>query len=50
VRVPIVAMTADVIDGSRERAMAAGMDDFIAKPVDVHELSRALRTWLQKAA
>ncbi len=49
-RVPIIAMTADVIDGSRERALDAGMDDFIAKPVDVHELSRALRTWLPKAA
>jgi CheY-like chemotaxis protein len=49
-RVPIVAMTADVIDGSRERAMEAGMDDFVAKPVDVQELTRALRTWLRKAA
>jgi two-component system sensor histidine kinase/response regulator len=49
-RVPIIAMTADVIDGSRERALDAGMDDFIAKPVDVNELSRALRTWLPKAA
>jgi CheY-like chemotaxis protein len=48
--VPIIAMTADVIDGSRERALDAGMNDFIAKPVDVHELSRALKTWLPKAA
>jgi CheY-like chemotaxis protein len=48
--VPIIAMTADVIDGSRERALDAGMNDFIAKPVDVHELSRALQTWLPKAA
>jgi PAS domain S-box-containing protein len=49
-RMPIIAMTADVIDGSKERARDAGMDDFIAKPVDVHELSRALKTWLPKAA
>jgi CheY-like chemotaxis protein len=49
-RVPIIAMTADVIDGSKQRALDAGMDDFIAKPVDVHELSRALRTWLPNAA
>jgi CheY-like chemotaxis protein len=49
-RVPIIAMTADVIDGSKERALEAGMNDFVAKPVDAAELSRALRTWLKKAA
>jgi CheY-like chemotaxis protein len=49
-RVPIIAMTADVIDGSKQRALDSGMDDFITKPVDVHELSRALRTWLPNAA
>jgi CheY-like chemotaxis protein len=48
--VPIVAMTADVIDDSKERALQAGMNDFVAKPVDMQELSRALRTWLKKAA
>jgi CheY-like chemotaxis protein len=48
--VPIIAMTADVIDGSREHALQAGMNDFVAKPVDMQELSRALRTWLKKAA
>jgi PAS domain S-box-containing protein len=48
--VPIIAMTADVIDDSKERALRAGMNDFVAKPVDMHELSRALRTWLKKAA
>jgi CheY-like chemotaxis protein len=49
-RVPIIAMTADVIDGSKQRALDSGMDDFITKPVDVHALSRALRTWLPNAA
>src|SRR4029453_16830422 len=49
-RVPIVAMTADVIDGSKDRAFDAGMDDFVAKPVDVQDLSRALRAWLKKVA
>ena len=43
-------MTADVIDDSKERALQAGMNDFVAKPVDMQELSRALRTWLKKAA
>jgi CheY-like chemotaxis protein len=49
-RVPIVAMTADVIDAARERALRAGMNDFVAKPVDLDDLSRALRTWLRKTA
>ena len=49
-RMPIIAMTADVIDGSKERAFEAGMDDFVAKPVDIQDLSRALRTWLKRAA
>jgi signal transduction histidine kinase/CheY-like chemotaxis protein len=49
-QVPIVAMTADVIDDSKERAFQAGMNDFVAKPVEMQELSRALRTWLKKAA
>ena len=49
-RVPIIAMTADVIDDSKERALQAGMNDFVAKPVDMQDLSRALRTWLKKAA
>jgi len=48
--VPIIAMTADVIDDSKERAFQAGMNDFVAKPVDLQDLSRALRIWLKKAA
>jgi signal transduction histidine kinase/DNA-binding response OmpR family regulator len=48
--IPIIAMTADVIDDSKERALQAGMNDFVAKPVGMQELSRALRTWLKKAA
>ena len=43
-------MTADVVDDSKERALQAGMNDFVAKPVDLQDLSRALRTWLKKAA
>jgi two-component system sensor histidine kinase/response regulator len=35
---PIVGLTANVLPGARERCMAAGMDDFIAKPVDLGEL------------
>jgi PAS domain S-box-containing protein len=45
--VPIVAVTADVASGSRERALEAGMNDFIGKPVHVSELERVLRTWIR---
>jgi CheY-like chemotaxis protein len=48
--VPIVAMTADVIDGSQERCLSAGMNDFIGKPVHVDALAGALRTWLRPVA
>jgi CheY-like chemotaxis protein len=45
--VPIVAVTADVAAGSRERALDAGMNDFIGKPIHVSELERVLRTWIR---
>jgi PAS domain S-box-containing protein len=45
--VPIVAVTADVASGSRERAIEAGMNDFIGKPIHVSELERVLRTWIR---
>ena len=45
--VPIVAVTADVASGSRERAIQSGMNDFIGKPIHVSELERVLRTWIR---
>jgi two-component system sensor histidine kinase/response regulator len=44
--VPIVAMTASAMEGDRERCLAAGMDDYIAKPVDSDKLDQLLRRWL----
>jgi signal transduction histidine kinase/DNA-binding response OmpR family regulator len=45
-RVPIVAMTAHAMLGDRERCIAAGMDDYIAKPIRDEELDALLARWL----
>ena len=42
-RIPIVALTGEAMMGDRERCLAAGMDDYIAKPVDFDELAEVIR-------
>jgi CheY-like chemotaxis protein/HPt (histidine-containing phosphotransfer) domain-containing protein len=45
-RIPIIAMTADAMEGDRQRCLDAGMDDYIAKPVTMESLSEVLRRWV----
>jgi CheY-like chemotaxis protein len=47
---PVIAMTANTMTGDREKVLAAGMNDHIAKPINVDELFATLAQWVRLAA
>jgi len=49
-RIPIIALTASALPGDRERCVAAGMDDYLTKPVRLESLEESLLRWTQKPA
>jgi two-component system, sensor histidine kinase and response regulator len=46
---PIIAMTAAAMEGDREACMAAGMDDFISKPVRLEAVAEVLARWITRS-
>lgn len=46
---PVIAMTANAMVGDKEKCLAAGMNDFVAKPLDIDQLFMTLAQWIKPA-
>jgi CheY-like chemotaxis protein len=46
--IPLLALTAHALPGDRQRAMDAGCDEYITKPMDLDELVEAIKYWVNK--
>ncbi|MDD5295451.1 MAG: ATP-binding protein [Rhodocyclaceae bacterium] len=49
-RLPIVAVTAGAFEEDKRRCLAAGMDDFMTKPINMQQMAAVLHKWLKKTA
>ncbi len=44
-RIPIIAVTANIMAGERERCIASGMDDYVSKPFNTKDIATVLQKW-----
>ena len=44
-RIPIVALTANAMNEDKERCLEVGMDDFIAKPIEINSFNNTVVKW-----
>ncbi|HEX6087353.1 MAG TPA: response regulator, partial [Thermoanaerobaculia bacterium] len=49
-KIPVVAITAHALAGEREKCIAAGMNDYLAKPVSLEQLGAVIRLWASKGS
>ena len=47
-QIPIIALTAHVLDGAIEECLEAGMNDYLSKPISINRLRTILTKWLVK--
>ncbi len=45
-KLPVIALTANAVSGAKETFLAAGMNDFVAKPIRIKEICTAIKKWL----